>query len=63
MNTDFLKDYDEILTVDDLCKILKLSRDTMYKLIADGEIKTIKLGNNKHRIPKQYLIDFLNLEK
>lgn len=62
MNTDFLKDYDEILTVDDLCKILKLSRNTMYKLIADGEIKTIKLGN-KHRIPKQYLIDFLNLEK
>lgn len=34
----------------------------MYKLIADGEIKTIKLGN-KHRIPKQYLIDFLNPEK
>lgn len=62
MNTDFLKDYDEILTVDDLCKILKLSRNTMYKLIADGEIKTIKLGN-KHRIPKQYLIDFLNPEK
>ena len=59
MNTkDILKDYPDVLTTTDLMEILMLSKATIYKLLEDGEIKSIKVGH-KHRIPKLYLIQYL----
>lgn len=55
---ELFKDYDEVLCIEEVHKILKLSKNTIYKLIAKGDIKTIKIGN-KHIVPKQNLIDYL----
>lgn len=55
---ELFKDYDEVLSIEEVHKILKLSKNTIYKLIAKGDIKTIKIGN-KHIVPKQNLIDYL----
>lgn len=55
---ELFKDYDEVLSIEEVHQILKLSKNTIYKLIAKGDINTIKIGN-KHIVPKQNLIDYL----
>ena len=56
--TKMLSEYKDVLLPEDLQKILHIGRNTVYKYLADGEIKSIRIGN-QYRIPKQYLIDFL----
>lgn len=58
MNSNELNKYGDILLPKDLQAILHVSRATLYKILAEGTIKSIKIGNS-YRIPKQYLIDFL----
>lgn len=52
------KNYDDILTVDDLKEILKIGRNTAYSLVNDGIIRSIRVGK-AYRIPKQFLMDYL----
>ena len=53
-----LENYPDILTIADLYHILPLGKNTIYKLIADKRIKSIRIAN-KILIPKKFLIDFL----
>ena len=57
-NINILTEYDDVLRPEDIQQILRIGRNTVYKYLADGEIKSIRIGN-QYRIPKQYLIDFL----
>jgi excisionase family DNA binding protein len=57
-NKNILTEYDDVLRPEDIQQILRIGRNTVYKYLADGEIKSIRIGN-QYRIPKQYLIDFL----
>ena len=57
-NSDLLQGYGDVLHPEDIQQILRIGRNTVYKYLADGEIKSIRIGN-QYRIPKQYLIDFL----
>lgn len=52
-----LENYNDVLKIDDIMKILQIGRNSAYKLINDGVIKSIKVGKNI-RIPKTYLLDF-----
>ena len=47
------------LCVEDLMPILNVGRNTAYRLVRSGEIRSIKVGR-QIRIPRQFLIDFLN---
>lgn len=42
---ELLENCPEILTITDAAKILRISRPTMQKLVADGEINCTKIGN------------------
>ena len=53
-----LDDYGETLLPNDLKEILHVGKNTVYKLLDEGTIKSIKIGNS-YRIPKLYLIDYL----
>lgn len=53
-----LEDYKDVLTVQEVQKILKIGRNSIYKLLKNNEIKHICIGK-KIIIPKQYVIDFL----
>ena len=57
-NKNTLSEYDDVLRPEDIQQILRIGRNTVYRYLADGEIKSIRIGN-QYRIPKQYLIDFL----
>lgn len=53
-----LEDYDDVLLPKDLQKILHIGRSTVYRLLSNGTIKSLKIGSS-YRIPKAYLENFL----
>lgn len=54
-----LKNYPEIMNIDQMCKALGgISTRTGYKLLKEGKIKSIKVGR-EYRIVKTYVTDFL----
>ena len=56
-----LENYNDVLLVEDIMDILKVGRNSAYKLIKNGIIKSLRIGRNI-RIPKAYLIDYLTGE-
>jgi excisionase family DNA binding protein len=56
------KNEPDVLTVPDVVRLLKLGKNTVYKLINDGTISSIKMGK-KIIIPKVCLVEFLTNEK
>ena len=46
------------LCVEDLMPILNVGRNTAYRLVRSGEIRSIKIGR-QIRIPRQVLLDYL----
>ena len=53
-----LKNYKDILSVEDLCEILSIGKNTAYRLLKSGEIKAIRIGK-VYKIPKECLINYL----
>lgn len=54
-----LEKYNDVLTINDVMEILKIGRNSAYKLINSGEIKSLRIGR-KIRIPKVFLLDYLS---
>lgn len=48
----------EILTVKELARILKTTRQQVRKMIRSGEIPAVKVGR-EWRIPREYLNEFI----
>lgn len=55
-----INDYPDVLSVKDLQSILRIGRSATYTLLRENKIKTLKVGN-RYIIPKQSVIDFLNI--
>jgi len=53
-----LSEYGDVLVPEDIQEILHIGRNSVYRFLADGTIKSIRIGT-KYRIPKKYLIDFM----
>ena len=53
-----LTEYNDILLPEDVQKILQTGRNTVYSYLANGKIRSIKIGG-KYRIPKLYLLEFI----
>ncbi len=53
-----LRNYPDLMTVDEARTALNIGRSTMYKLINSKQLKVLRIGT-KYRIPKPYLIDFI----
>lgn len=52
------EDYGEILTIDELMDYLQIGRNTAYRLVNSGKIKSIRVGK-KHRIPREEIAEFI----
>ena len=52
------ENYSDILTVKELCSLLKIGRNTAYELIHSGAICHIRI-KNQIRIPKAYVIEYI----
>lgn len=53
-----LNDYGDVLTVNDIYKILPLGKNSVYELLNSGKIKVIRI-NKKILVLKEDLINFL----
>ena len=50
--------YPDVLSVNQLCEILDIGKNTAYRLLQSGEIKSIKIGK-VYKIPKKTLKDYI----
>lgn len=55
-----LKEYPDILTVEDMSKALGISTKTGYKLLRNNKISSMKIGRS-YRIAKVHLLSFLKV--
>ena len=55
-----LKEYQDILTVEEMSKALGVSTKTGYKLIRENKIECIKVGRS-YRIPKAHLLAYMRV--
>ncbi len=53
-----LENYADILTVEEVCDILRIGYNSVYKLLKDGSLKCYKNGRI-WRIPKAAVIEFI----
>lgn len=51
-------DASEIITIDELCDMLQIGKNTAYRLLLNGEIQAFKIGRI-WKIPKQAVISFI----
>lgn len=54
-----LDSYNDVLTVKEVGAILHIGKNSVYELLQQGEIKSIKHGR-RYIIPKLFLIDYIN---
>lgn len=59
MNDTAFSGYPDVVSIDDLQKMLHIGRNSAYELVRKGRIKTIKMGT-RYIIPKKSVIDFLD---
>jgi excisionase family DNA binding protein len=52
------KEYNDIVTVDDLCEMLSIGKNAAYTLLNNGAIKGFRYGR-VWKIAKQAVIDFV----
>ena len=55
-----LKDYPDILTVEEMSQALGVSTKTGYRLLRDNKIEHLRLGRT-YRIPKAHLLTYMRV--
>lgn len=55
-----LKEYPDVLDINQMCEILGVSTKTGYKIIKTGRINSLKIGRT-YRIPMVHVISFLRM--
>lgn len=54
-----LEKYRDILTINEICEILNIGKNAVYRLLKEDTIRNIKIGR-KYIVPKQNLIEYLS---
>lgn len=50
--------YKDIVSVNELCEMLNIGKNTAYELLQSGAIKSIKIGK-VYKIPKKYVQEYI----
>lgn len=53
-----LEQYDDLLTAEETCEVLKMGKNALYALLGSGELKAFRNGR-VWRIPKEAVIEFV----
>ncbi len=57
-----LKEYPDVMNVEQVSQVLGVSTKTCYALLREGKLQSLKIGR-AYRIPKAHLISYLNIGK
>ena len=58
INTELLKNFEDVLTAKEVMQILKISKNCCYELLQNNTITSVRVGN-QYRIPKINVIKYL----
>ncbi len=61
INNELFSEYDDVVSVEDVMKMLHIGRSNVYKLLNDNSIKTVKIGK-RFIIPKRSVIEFITVQ-
>lgn len=50
----------DVVSAEELCRILRLGKNSVYDLLKKGKIKNLRVGK-KYIIPKKSVIEFLDI--
>ena len=50
--------YPDVVSINELMKMLNISKPTAYRLLQNGDVKNIKVGK-QYRIPKKFVLEYL----
>lgn len=53
-----LNQYEDIITIDELCEILMIGKNSAYRLLTENKIKAFRIGK-KWKIPKSSVEKFI----
>lgn len=59
-NREMFSEYPDVVTPEDVQHMLHMGRNSVYKLLKEEKIKTIKIGK-KYIIPKKSVIRFIDI--
>jgi excisionase family DNA binding protein len=59
-NTCMFDEYDDLVTTDELAKMLRIGRNSAYGLVRAGVIPSVTIGRRQKRISKRAIIDYIN---
>lgn len=59
-NESIFSEYPDVVTVEEVQKMLRIGRNKAYELIKNNKIKTIHNGR-RYIIPKKSIIEFLDI--
>lgn len=57
-----LTNFGDLMTVEDVSKVLKVSERTVYRLVDKNELPCVRIGRRLY-FPKQMMIERLQLER
>lgn len=52
------KNYDDVITINEVTEMLKIGKNTAWKLIHSGEIRAFNIGKSV-KIPKKSVIEYV----
>ena len=52
------KEYNDVVTVQELCEMLRIGQNKAYELLSTNQIPTIRMGK-KYVILKEYIIKYI----
>ena len=58
--TLMLKEYPDVMNIEQMCEILGISTKTGYRILREGKVCCIKVGR-AYRIPKAHLFTYLSI--
>ena len=61
LDTMMFNEYDDVVTVNDVMKMLHIGNSNVYKLLRDNSIKNVKVGK-RFIIPKSSIIEFITIQ-
>lgn len=56
-----LEQYDDLLTTDEACEVLKIGKNALYRLLASQEVKAYRNGR-VWRIPRQAVEEYIRTQ-
>jgi len=58
-NASLFENYDDMVTVEELAKMLRIGRNSAYELVRAGIVPSLKIGRKQIRISKPAVIDYI----